>query len=177
MSDPNKEFDGIRQDDNPLPTWWKWVFFGSIVFAIFYAIYFHKYSNWGTTDYYSAQVQDYEKEFPNRNVKVESVDGVNPFRGKPEAIAAGQTTFQTYCVACHGPTGEGLVGPNLMDKEWLHGNTDKQIYETVMKGIPVEKAKMGRGPMPAHENSLGSEKIYQVMAWLASRNPDLKASN
>ncbi|MGJ4747015.1 cbb3-type cytochrome c oxidase N-terminal domain-containing protein [Leptospira sp. SA-E8] len=176
MSDPNKEFDGIRQADNPLPEWWKWVFLGCIIFAGIYAVYFHVFSDWGTNEYYAAQIKEYEKEFPNRNVAVESTDGSNPFRGNQEAISIGQKTFQTYCVACHGPTGEGLVGPNLMDKEWLHGNTDLELYATVMKGISVERTKLGRGPMPAHENSLGSEKVYQVLAWLASRNPELKSS-
>lgn len=176
MSDPNKEFDGIRQADNPLPNWWKWVFVVCIFFAIVYAVYFHGYSNWGTGEYYAAQAEEYKALFPNKNRAVETAaDGSNPMRGDAAAITAGQATFQTYCVACHGPTGEGLVGPNLMDKEWLHGNTDKQLYETVMKGVPVEKTKLGRGPMPPHEMSLGSEKVYQVLAWLASRNPELKA--
>ncbi len=176
MSEPNKEFDGIRQGENPLPAWWKWVFLGSIVIAIIYPIYFHGFSDWGTSEYYSAQLEEYKEQFPNRNVAVQSSDGSNPMRNNPEAVTAGQTTFQTYCVACHGPTGEGLVGPNLMDKDWLHGNTDGKLYETVMKGVSVEKTKLGRGPMPPHEMSLGSEKVYQVLAWLASRNPDIRAS-
>ncbi|PJZ70459.1 cytochrome C [Leptospira perolatii] len=176
MSDPNKEFDGIKQADNPLPLWWKYVWLGSIVFSIGYTIYFHAYSVWGTEDFFSEQLTEYEKQYPNRNVAIASTDGSNPLRGNAAAIASGQQTFQTYCVACHGPAGEGLIGPNLMDKQWIHGSTDKEIYEIVMKGIGPEKAKLGRGPMPPHENSLGSEKVYQVMAWLASRNPNLKAT-
>ncbi|EPG75846.1 cytochrome C [Leptospira fainei serovar Hurstbridge str. BUT 6] len=176
MSDPNKEFDGIKQSNNPLPAWWVWVWFGSIIFAIAYAIYFHGFSSWETKEQYETQVRDYEKEFPDKNKVIVSSGGADPFRGDAKAIAAGQITFQTYCVACHGPTGEGLVGPNLMDKEWLHGNTDAELYEEIMKGIGPDKAKLGRGPMPPHENSLGSEKVYQVIAWLASRNPSLKAS-
>jgi len=176
MSDPNKEFDGIKQGENPLPVWWKWVFLGSVVFGILYPIYFHGFSDWGTSEYYSAQVKEYTEQFPNKNISIQSEDGSNPLRNNPSAITTGQTTFQTYCVACHGPTGEGLVGPNLMDKEWLHGNTDQQLYENVMIGIPFERTKLGRGPMPSHAMSLGSEKVYQVLAWLASKNPEIKAS-
>ncbi|TGN18763.1 cbb3-type cytochrome c oxidase N-terminal domain-containing protein [Leptospira idonii] len=177
MSDPNKEFDGIRQAENPLPGWWKWGFLLGIIVGIIYAVYFHVFSGEEMADYYSSQVEEYTKQFPNKNVALESTDGSNPLRGNADAIAAGETTFKTYCVACHGPTGEGLVGPNLMDKEWLHGNTDSELYENVMKGIAMDRAKMGRGPMPPHEMSLGSEKVYQVLAWIASKNPNVLSGN
>lgn len=173
--DSNKEFDGIRQADNPLPEWWKWIFVICVIFAIGYSIYFHKYSQWEQDVAYENEVKEHEAKFP-KAVAVKSEDGSNPLRGNAEAIAEGEKTFKTVCAACHGPTGQGLVGPNLVDAEWIHGSIDLEVYNTIMKGIPVEKTKLGRGPMPPHENSLGGEKVYQVMAWLASQNPSLKAS-
>ncbi|MCG6193611.1 c-type cytochrome [Leptospira sp. FAT2] len=173
--DSNKDFDGIRQEDNAMPAWWQWIFVTCIAVSAVYAVYFHKFSNWGQEVAYELEVQEHEAKFP-KEAAVTSNDGSNPFRGNASAIAEGEKTFKTICAACHGPTGQGLVGPSLMDNEWIHGSADPQVYETIMKGIAADKTKLGRGPMPPHENSLGSEKVYQVMAWLASQNASIKAS-
>ena len=170
--DSNKEFDGIKQADNPLPPWWKAIFIISIVFSVGYVIYFHGYSRWGTEDYYADQVAAHEEKFPKAK-EVKSADGSNPFRGDAGAIKEGHQTFLNLCAACHKPDATGLVGPDLTDGKWLHGNTDAQVYLVIMKGVSADKAKTGKGAMPAHELSLGSEKVYQVMAWMASNNKAL----
>ena len=167
--DSNKEFDGIKQADNPLPPWWKAIFIISVLFSVGYTIYFHGYSRWGTVEYYSDQVAEYDEKFP-KAVEIVSVDGSNPLRGKDDSIKEGHQTFLNLCAACHKPDATGLVGPDLTDAQWLHGNTDAQVYQVIMKGVAADKAKTGKGAMPAHELSLGSEKVYQVMAWLATKN-------
>ena len=172
--DSNKEFDGIRQEDNPLPPWWKAIFILCVIFAVVYSVYFHKYSKWGTEDMYNAEVEEHEKLFPQAKELV-SEDGSNPLRGDAASIEEGQKTFKNVCAACHRADAKGLVGPDLTDAQWLHGTTDAQIYKVIMKGVPVPETKTGKGAMPPHEKSLGSEKVYQVMAWLAKNNPSLKA--
>ncbi|MCC5815504.1 MAG: c-type cytochrome [Leptospira sp.] len=168
-----KEFDGIIQAGNDLPAWYKHIFVYMIVIGVGYAIYFHGFSNWGTEEYYAAQVAEHEEKFPPAKAVV-SEDGSNPLRGDSVAISEGEKNYKAVCAACHGLNAEGVVGPSLVDKEWIHGNKDEIVYNLIMKGIGVEQAKLGRGPMPAHENSLGSEKVYQVMAWLASKNDTLQ---
>lgn len=170
----NKDFDGIRQAGNDLPTWYKHIFVYAIFVAIGYSIYFHGFSNWGTTEFYASQVAEHEEKFPTPKALV-SVDGSNPLRGNEAAIVEGEKSFKAVCAACHGMSAEGVVGPSLVDKEWIHGHTDAVVYDLIMKGIPQEDTKLARGPMPAHDNSLGSERVYQVMAWLASKNPSLQS--
>src|SRR6056297_1043714 len=34
-------YDGIREFDNPLPGWWKWLFVATILFAFPYIMYYH----------------------------------------------------------------------------------------------------------------------------------------
>jgi cytochrome c oxidase cbb3-type subunit III len=171
--DHNKEFDGIRQAENPMPEWWK-LFFGlTFIFAVGYAIYFHYFSSWGMYDSFQNEVAAYEAMFPKAK-EVVSTDGSNPLRENSVAIEEGKKVFMSNaCAACHGVNAQGVVGPSLVDAEWIHGNTDAEIYQVIMEGITVEKAKLGKGPMPAHK-SLGSEKVYQIMAWLAKTNPSLK---
>jgi len=168
-----KEVDGIYQADNPMPYWWTTVWLITILFSIVYSIYFHYFSDWPQERAYAVEAEEHEKKFPKAQF-VMNEDGSNPLRDNEVAIAEGQKLFATTCGACHKPDGTGLVGPNLMDKEWIHGNTDAEVYEVIMKGISPEKAKLNRGAMPPHEKSLGTEKVYKIMAWLAKNNDSLK---
>lgn len=173
--DENKEFDGIKQSGNDFPSWYKQIFSWMVVIGLGYTIYFHFISkDWAQDKQFLKEVALHEEKFPPPKME-ESADGINPLREDAEAIALGQKTFQNICSACHGLQGQGVVGPSLMDKTWIHGDTDALVYAHIMKGISVEQAKLGRGPMPAHDQSLGTEKVYQVMAWLAKENPSLKA--
>ena len=47
----------------------------------------------------------------------------------------GQVVFTTYCAACHGPEGAGLVGPNLTDTVFLHGDKKADIVRVLMNGV------------------------------------------
>lgn len=170
--DENKEFDGIKQADNALPGWWKWFFIICIIFAIGYAAYF-PYSNWEMEKSFLSEVDAHNKIFPPKEELKALPDGENPLRGKADAIAKGEKNFKTICAACHGQNAEGIVGPSLVDKEWIHGSTDAEIFTVIMNGVNPPNTKLNRGPMPAHEASLGSEKVYQVMAWLAKQNDTL----
>lgn len=168
-----KEVDGIYQADNPMPYWWTTVFLLTIIFSVFYTIYFHYFSDWPQERAFAIEVEEHEKKFPKLKV-VANPDGSNPLRDNEEAIAEGQKLFVATCAACHKADGTGVVGPNLMDAEWLHGSTDPEIYNVIANGIlKPEELKLNRGPMPPHK-TLGDEKIYKIMAWLAKSNPSLK---
>jgi cytochrome c oxidase cbb3-type subunit 3 len=172
MKEP-KEVDGIFQADNPMPNWWTFVWLLTILFSIWYVVYFHYFSDWPQEKAFAIESAEHEKKFP-RAVVAANADGSNPFRDNEIAITEGQKTFVAVCAACHKADGTGLVGPNLVDAEWLHGDTDAEVFENIMNGIGADKIKLQRGIMPPHEKSLGPEKVYQVMAWLAKNNPSLK---
>lgn len=170
-----KEVDGIYQADNPMPYWWTTVFLLTILFSIFYTIYFHYFSDWPQERAFVVEVEEHEKKYSSAKKQiVANPDGSNPFRDNDAAVADGQALFVATCAACHKADGTGQVGPNLMDNEWLHGNTDAEIYNVIANGIvKAEELKLKRGPMPSHKG-LGDEKIYKIMAWLAKNNPSLK---
>lgn len=170
--DENKEFDGIKQDDNALPPWWTWFFLICIIFAVGYASYF-PFSNWHMQDRFLSEVKAHNTLFPPKEALKALPGGENPLRGKTEAIAKGEKTFKTICAACHGQDAKGVVGPSLVDAEWIHGTTDGEIFNVVMNGVNPPNTKLNKGPMPAHKASLGSEKVYQVLAWLAKKNTTL----
>lgn len=85
----------------------------------------------------------------------------------PEIVAAGQTRYQTLCVACHGanlegPPDPGLPGVSLVDAEWLHGNEPLQIRKTITHGV-VEK---GMVPWLA---VVGEDGANELVAFILSK--------
>ncbi len=79
-----------------------------------------------------------------------------------ENPAKGQQLFQQFCIACHGPTGEGntaLGAPNLVDNIWLYGDSDEQLRHSIALGR--------NGIMPAFERRLSEAQIRMLVAWLS----------
>jgi cytochrome c oxidase cbb3-type subunit 3 len=77
------------------------------------------------------------------------------------AMAAARDTFATRCAACHGPEGQGLVGPNLTDDYWLHGRTLADIRHTIEVGVP------DKGMVP-WKDQLKPDEIAAVTAYIAT---------
>lgn len=78
-------------------------------------------------------------------------------------LEAGQKSFETMCVACHGPEGKGnpmLGAPNLTDNTWLYGSSFAQIQQTLRHGR--------NGQMPAQEDFLGNDKVHLLAAYVYS---------
>jgi mono/diheme cytochrome c family protein len=73
------------------------------------------------------------------------------------------------CYACHGSKGEGSVGPNLTDAEWIHSTgTLEEIAAQVTNGVPKEKAKSGIPMPPKGGGTLSNEDIQAVAAYVYS---------
>ncbi|MBI3395631.1 MAG: c-type cytochrome [Spirochaetia bacterium] len=173
--DDNKEFDGIRQADNKLPTWYTISFIGTVIFGVFYIAYYIIFGGWSETGQYREEVQAHIKKYGEAAALV-STGGGNPLRGDAKAIAAGAQTFATICAACHKPDGTGLIGPNLTDNVWLHGDNEAALFNTVMEGVKTAELKQvpPKGEMPAHKASLGARKVWEVLAYLTDKNKNIK---
>jgi cytochrome c oxidase cbb3-type subunit 3 len=133
-------YDGIREYDNPMPGWWKSIFLGTIMFSVFYGLYFHL-MEWGPTDHqqYRAALADYEgkKGLRDRaeaaNVSEKSLAAASL---DVQLVEHGAQLFKTKCATCHTEDGRGLIGPNLTDLRQIHGASRMDLYGTVTKGIP-----------------------------------------
>lgn len=89
----------------------------------------------------------------------------------PAAITQGDSIFHKAgnCYACHGTKGEGTVGPNLTDAEWIHGDGSyNMIVTTVTEGIPKEKAKGGVPMPPKGGSTITDEQVKAVAAYVWS---------
>lgn len=167
--------EDIEESEGGIPGWFNGLFLLTVIFAAIYAPWYHLGGHSQAGDYQKA-VEQAAKLAPKQVQAVElTAEGTNPFRGKAEAIEAGQKHYSGICAACHKPDMTGLVGPSLVDQEWLHGKTDKAVYDVIMDGVSPPKTKLNKGPMPAHKIQLGSRKVLEVMAYLASKNPSMTA--
>ena len=80
-----------------------------------------------------------------------------------ETVEAGKTTFLTTCAACHKPDLTGLIGPNLVDTQWIHGGKPLEVVKTINDGV------LAKG-MPAWGPLLGKQKITEVAAFIFSHH-------
>ena len=131
-------YDGIIELDNSLPPWWVYMFYGTIIFAITYMIYFTYFD--GPTqqmeyDTEVAQAIQKKNEFLKKTAALVDETSVLILTDAT-ALAKGKSGYITKCAACHGMNGEGLVGPNLTDDYWIHGGSIKDIFKTIKYGWP-----------------------------------------
>lgn len=142
MSDENPlllshEADGIKELDNLLPRWWVWLFYLTIAFAVVYMTYYHVLR---AGDLQAAQ---FDREFKEGEklksaalAKFESsIATIEPAKDEV-VLAKGQQTFTILCAPCHRADGGGLVGPNLTDDYWIHGDSFADNLKIIINGVP-----------------------------------------
>jgi cytochrome c oxidase cbb3-type subunit III len=160
----HEDFDGIQELDNPVPTWFNALFYGTIAAGIVYLLVFHV---WKSAD---LQDDEYTKEVQVAEIKREaylktvanSIDENSVQLSTKDAdLAKGKDLFTANCAACHGQKGEGLVGPNLTDEYWLHGGTVSEVFKVVKYGVPAKG-------MISWEKQLNPLQIQQVASFILS---------
>ena len=130
-------YDGIQEYDNPLPKWWVYLFWATIVFAV---LYWFNVPGFGIG---KGRIADYVADSSAAAIRFASiapVAGPTPEElakdaGDASILAAGKALFAQQCAACHRADGGGLVGPNLTDDYWLHGGTLPEIRNTIQHGV------------------------------------------
>ena len=155
-----RKYDDILEEDNHMPNWWLVILFGSIVFGFgYWLVYQTTESLPNPSAVYKADVDALKKARAAANPTSE--EALVLLAASPEAVAEGQKVFASTCASCHGQNAEGLVGPNLTDKFWIHGNAGKNILKGVSEGFP-EKGMPAWGPV------IGDTKARNVTAYVLS---------
>jgi cytochrome c oxidase cbb3-type subunit 3 len=143
------QWDGIEEFNNPLPKWWLWTFYITIIWAIGYTI---AYPAWpllsGATPGLlgastRADVAAEIKRFADANAPIEAklvAADLTAISADPELASftanAGKAVFATWCAQCHGSGAGGNVGyPNLLDNDWLWGGDITAIHTTISHGV------------------------------------------
>jgi cytochrome c oxidase cbb3-type subunit 3 len=170
-------YDGIRELDNHLPPWWKWLFYGTIAWSVVYMVVYHVTNSLPlSTEEYENQITLAEEE-KQRLLASQPVAAIDEntlvYAVDAEITANGKKVFTTNCISCHKADGGGnAIGPNLTDAYWLHGGTVKEIFGTVKNGA-VEKG------MPAWGKVMSPKDVrdvtFYIMSLQGTNPPDAKA--
>ncbi len=159
-------YDGIQEYDNPMPSWWVWIFVGTVAFALFYVLginvfgFINTYEddlNEGLEDLASLRAS-YEATQPAFTVDEATIEA---YVGDPEKVAAGAANYALQCAACHGDVGQGLIGPNLADDYWILGADNTDLYRVISQGS-LEKG------MPPWEAVFTPEQRAELVAYIRS---------
>lgn len=152
-------YDGIQEFDNPLPRWWVYLFYATIVFSVLYWLNIGVGAGEGRIAQYEADVAAARAAHP---APVESSpQELAALAGNAQVLASGKQVFVTNCAACHKADGGGLIGPNLTDNAWIHGATLPEIHKTISEGV------LAKG-MPNWGKLLSSDQVDAVSAYVAS---------
>lgn len=163
------DYDGIRELDNHLPPWWKYLFYITIVFGVIYIGVYHVF------DTMPLQEQEYNTEMAlaeeakAANISSDAI-GIDEssveFSDDPNVIANGKKVFSMNCAPCHKEDGAGGIGPNLTDEYWVNGGSINDIFKAVKYGYP-DKGMISWEPL------LSSQQMSDITSFVMS----LKGTN
>jgi cytochrome c oxidase cbb3-type subunit 3 len=155
--------DGIEEYDNPLPSWWVWLFWITIVFSVGYWGWYELGPGLSVHQAYEAEVRAAAERQAQQAARAEDVtdEGIAGLAKDRSAMTAAAQTYQARCLACHGPQGQGLIGPNLTDDYWLHGRRPTEIVRVIADGVPE------KGMIP-WKGQLAPAEIRAVAAYVVS---------
>lgn len=155
------EWDGISELNNPLPRWWLYTFYATIVWAIGYVILYPALPgitgaskgllDWSSRREVAAEMLQVDQARAATMQRIETTP-LDQLRRDPElmrvAVEAGRSAFKVYCVQCHGSGAAGSAGyPNLNDDDWLWGGDLATIETTLVHGIRATDDEATRASM------------------------------
>ncbi len=149
VSTTGHAWDGIKELNTPLPRWWLWLFYITIIWSIGYWV---VYPAWPLVSGYTRGVFDYSSRASvaqelaaldqRRGAQAKQLEtaSLEEIRTNPElsriALARGKAAFGDNCAGCHGLGGGGAKGfPNLVDDDWIWGGKLEDVQKTILHGI------------------------------------------
>lgn len=158
--------EDLSEWNNPLPNWWRWLFYLTIVFALAYLLVypglgaFQGKFGWSSKGEYADEVKSAEQKYGPLYDKFLQQD-LKAVAANPEAKEMGQRLFLNYCSQCHGSDAQGGRGfPNLRDGDWLYGREPEAIKASILNGR--------NGIMPAQGEALGEQGVKEVVHYVLS---------
>jgi cytochrome c oxidase cbb3-type subunit 3 len=143
------EWDGITELNKPLPKWWLYVLYATIIWSVGYWI---AYPAWPLVSGYTEGVLGYSQRATvteniaqaraaqaDTNAAIDKAS-LAEIKASPDllqfAMAGGRAAFGDNCAPCHGRGAQGVgTYPNLNDDDWLWGGTLEAIHQTILHGV------------------------------------------
>jgi cytochrome c oxidase cbb3-type subunit 3 len=157
-------FDGIEEHDNPLPMWWLWTFHLTVIFAVFYSLYYFVLGGPSLKSNFEGDLN--KLKATQLELKLKNPKPTNEvfaaLASEQTALSSGKNIYSVRCASCHGIDGGGSIGPNLTDNFWIQGKGDFiSIYDVLYAGV-LEKG------MPAWNGILNENELKETTVYVAS---------
>jgi cytochrome c oxidase cbb3-type subunit 3 len=160
--------EDLVEYNNPLPRWWIWLFYITIVFGFVYLALYPGLGTFGGSYQWTSKKQ-YEDEVAQASklsgpiYEKYAKTELKQLAANPEALALGQKLFLNNCAQCHSSDARGGKGyPNLADADWIFGGEPETIKETIAKGRNTA--------MPPWGAVLGDDGVKDVAHYVMSLN-------
>lgn len=158
--------DNLEEYNNPLPRWWLWLFYLTIVFGFAYLALYPGLGNYAGKLGWT-QAGQYNDEIKHANATYDPIfaeyakQDIPVLAKNSEAVKVGQRLFLNYCATCHASDAGGAKGfPSLSDRDWLWGGSADAIKTTILDGR--------MGVMPPWEAVLGEKGVADVTQYVIS---------
>jgi cytochrome c oxidase cbb3-type subunit 3 len=175
-------WDGIEEWDNPMPRWWLWTFYATIVWALIYVILFPAWPlvtgatpgllGFSTRANVAAEIQRFDAANAPIRERLVAAD-LDAIASDPELLSfannAGAAVFRSHCSQCHGSGAAGVAAkgyPNLLDDDWIWGGEMADIHLTITHGIrntTDPDARYSEMPAFGRDELLEPEQIAAVV--------------
>jgi cytochrome c oxidase cbb3-type subunit 3 len=145
------EWDGLKELNTPLPKWWLWTFYATIVFGVVWMIVYPSIPGWrGTSGWIAREaiVEEMRAAEARNAPMMTRLREASPAailandEMRPFALAGGRVAFANNCASCHGAGGQGAPGgfPSLADDDWIWGGGLEEIQHTIRHGIRANES-------------------------------------
>ena len=178
------EWDGLTEFNTPLPRWWLWLFYATIIWSIGYWIVYPSWplissytsgaSNWHSRSAVASDLAALKAQRGAMTARLEATP-LAGIESNPQLLdfarALGRAAFADNCAPCHGAGGGGARGyPNLTDDDWLWGGKLADIEQTIRHGARSGDDKGHQGSMPAfgRDGMLKRDDIIAVANYVRS---------
>jgi cytochrome c oxidase cbb3-type subunit 3 len=158
--------EDLGEYNNPLPRWWMWLFWITIVFGVVYLVLYPGLGSyagmlkWTQVGQLNEETARHEQQFGPLYDRYAKMD-VKELAREPGALAIGQKLFLNNCAQCHASDAGGSRGfPNLTDRDWLWGGTPEAIRTTIAEGR--------LGVMPPWGPVLGEQGVKDAASYVMS---------
>ena len=172
----------LQEFNNPLPKWWMWLFYITVVFSLVYlALYpglgrFQGMLGWSSSGQWKAEVDKVDAQVKPLFDKYQKMD-LKAVAADKEGVEMGKRLYLTYCMQCHGADAKGSKGfPNLSDHDWLYGGEPAQIEETILNGRNGVMPAYGGNPDAVGGEAGAKEIAHYVRSLSGLPNDSLLAS-
>jgi cytochrome c oxidase cbb3-type subunit 3 len=177
------EWDGIEELDTPMPRWWLWTFYATVIWGIAYTVFYPAWpmlssATAGTLGWSSrGQLESEMAAEAERRAPIISAIAATDIAALPAnaelmqaAVEGGRAAFRVHCVQCHGTGAAGSPGyPNLNDDDWVWGGDIGAIHYSIVHGIRnPDHAETRMSMMPAfgRDGILTSAQVQDVVSHL-----------